>query len=41
MTSESDEFTVADVAAEFEIESLDEYLERSMAHRRKYGPATG
>lgn len=36
VTSETDEFTVKELADEFELEYLDDYFERSLAHRRSY-----
>ena len=36
LSSETDEFTVEDVAKEFELEMLDDYFNRSLAHRREH-----
>lgn len=37
VSSETDEFTVKDVIEEFEIETLDEYMPRALAHRHAPG----
>lgn len=37
LSSETDEFTVEDIAKEFELESLDDYFKRSLAHRHQEG----
>ena len=37
ISSESDEFSVRDLVEEFEIELLDDYFERSLAHRQVPG----
>lgn len=37
VTSESNEFTVQDLVAEFELELLDDYFERALAHRHAPG----
>jgi len=37
LSSESDERTMTDIADEFELESLDDYLHRSLTHQREHG----
>jgi D-3-phosphoglycerate dehydrogenase len=37
LTCESDDFSVQDIAREFELETLDDYLHRSLEHRRQHG----
>ncbi|HEY3398428.1 MAG TPA: carbon-nitrogen hydrolase family protein, partial [Armatimonadota bacterium] len=37
ISSETDEFTIDDLVAEFGIEVLDDYLDRSLAHRHEEG----
>jgi predicted amidohydrolase len=36
MSSECDEFTIGDIAREFQLEPLDDYLNRSLAHREAH-----
>lgn len=36
ITSETDEFTIKDIVKEFELELLDDYFERALAHKRMY-----
>jgi len=39
LSSESDEFSISDIAREYELESLDHYLTRSLAHRNAHRSA--